>query len=70
MKAATSVADVGAADASVRPAARGWRRMRLCTSSMAPPAKGCRPDTISWRTTHSDQTSSASSAGRPARQRG
>ena len=34
----------------------------------AVPANGCSPDTISCSITHRDQTSSASSAGRPARQ--
>ena len=46
-KTATAAAAVGAAAASGPPTARRWRRMRLCTSSRSPPAKGCRPDTIS-----------------------
>ena len=44
---------------------RRWYRIRSTTSSMPAVAKGCRPDTISYRTTVRDQTSSASSARRP-----
>ena len=39
--------------------------MRSVTSSTPFPANGCSPDTISCSITHRDQTSSASSAGRP-----
>ena len=35
------------------------------TSATPPPTNGCAPATISCSTTHKDQTSSASSAGRP-----
>ncbi len=35
-------------------------RIRSSTSSMSGAANGCRPDTIPYRTTHRDQTSSAS----------
>ena len=39
--------------------------MRSVTSSTRAPAKGCRPATISYSTTHNDQTSSACPAGWP-----
>ena len=40
-------------------------RMLSTTPSMLSPVNGCSPDTISYSTTHSDQTSSASLAGPP-----